>query len=237
MNETETPKARSGGPRRIGGLASALPGKPLIGSMIGRPVAGMEERSRRAARLVADAAADAGLLDVAYGFVDSPFGRLLVAMSRRGLVRVAYPNRTVEDVLADLSEEISPRVLESARATDEIRRELEEYFGGQRRTFGVRVDLSAVRGFSKKVLQQTARIPFGSVITYRDVATRAGSPRAVRAAGNALGANPIPIVVPCHRVVRTGGGLGGYTGGLERKEVLLTLEGVPHPGKAPVRNR
>jgi methylated-DNA-[protein]-cysteine S-methyltransferase len=198
----------------------------------GLTVAGMEEGSRRAARLVADAAADAGLLDVAYGFVDSPFGRLLVAVGKRGLVRVAYPDRPAEEVLADLAGQISPRVLESARSTQEVRRELEEYFEGRRRSFDVKVDLSPIQGFSRKVLQQTSRIPFGSVITYRDVATRAGSPRAVRAAGNALGANPVPIVVPCHRVVRTGGGLGGYTGGVERKETLLELEGVPAPGAA-----
>jgi methylated-DNA-[protein]-cysteine S-methyltransferase len=194
--------------------------------------AGMNERSRRAASLVADAAADAGLLDVAYGFVDSPFGPLLVAVGKRGLVRVAYPDRPADDVLAELAGQISPRVLESARSTEVVRRELEEYFEGRRHKFDVRVDLSAIQGFSRKVLQQTSRIPFGSVITYRDVATRAGSPRAVRAAGNALGANPVPIVVPCHRVVRTGGGLGGYTGGLERKETLLELEGVPHAGRS-----
>ena len=143
---------------------------------------------------------------------------------------MAYPDLSADDVLAELAAEISPRVLESARSTEDVRRELEEYFDGKRRTFAVKVDLSAIQGFRRKVLQQTSRIPFGSVITYRDVATRAGSPRAVRAAGNALGANPVPIVVPCHRVVRTGGGLGGYTGGLERKEALLALEGVPHAG-------
>jgi methylated-DNA-[protein]-cysteine S-methyltransferase len=201
----------------------------------GLAAAGMDERSRRAARLVAEAAADAGLLDVAYSFVDSPFGPLLVAVGKRGLVRVAYPERPAEDVLAELAGQISPRVMESARSTEEVRRQLEEYFGGRRRTFDVKVDLSMIQGFSRKVLQQTSRIPFGSVITYRDVATRAGSPRAVRAAGNALGANPIPIVVPCHRVVRTGGGLGGYTGGLERKETLLALEGAPT--SATVRRR
>jgi methylated-DNA-[protein]-cysteine S-methyltransferase len=198
----------------------------------GLSAAGMDERSRRAAQLVADAAADAGLLDVAYGFVDSPFGRLLVAVGKRGLVRVAYPDHPADEVLAELAGEISPRVLESARSTQDVRRELAEYFEGTRRNFEVKVDLSAIQGFSRKVLQQASRIPFGSVITYRDVATRAGSPRAVRAAGNALGANPVPIVVPCHRVVRTGGGLGGYTGGLDRKEKLLALEGVPTAGGA-----
>jgi methylated-DNA-[protein]-cysteine S-methyltransferase len=197
----------------------------------------MEERSRRAAAMVGDAASEAGLLDVAFAFADSPFGRLLVAMSRRGLVRLAYPNESPDDVIAELAEDISPRVMESAGATDEVRRELDEYFAGRRRGFDVPVDLSRVRGFGRKVLEQTARIPFGSVATYRDVATRAGSPRAVRAAGNALGGNPVPIVVPCHRVVRTGGGLGGYTGGLDRKVVLLQLEGVSVPAGSSARSR
>lgn len=195
-----------------------------------RHVDSIDARSRRAAARLAEAAADAGLLDVAYGFADSPFGRLLVAMSPQGLVRVSYPEHAVDEVLAELSAQISPRVLESPRATEEVRRELEEYFEGRRRTFAVEVDLSGVHGFGRRILEETARIPFGSVATYRDVATGAGSPAAVRAAGNALGANPVPIVVPCHRVVRTGGGLGGYTGGLERKQRLLELEGADLPG-------
>jgi methylated-DNA-[protein]-cysteine S-methyltransferase len=206
--------------------------KDLSASLI-PPGASVEARARQAARLVVERAAREGLLDVAYGFADSPFGKLLVATTPRGLVRLAYPDRRTDDVLSALANEISPRVLESPQATDEIRRELEEYFDRKRRSFTVPVDLSHVHGFSQKVLRKTARIPFGSVATYRDVATKAGSPGAVRAAGNALGANPVPIVVPCHRVVRTGGGLGGYTGGLGRKMALLELEGVSMP--RPVR--
>jgi methylated-DNA-[protein]-cysteine S-methyltransferase len=186
-----------------------------------------ERRARVAAAGLAGAARDAGLLDVAYAFADSPFGPLLVAVGRHGLVCVQYPNHDFDATLSEIAREVSPRVLESRAETDEIRRELDEYFAGDRRSFDVRVDLALVHGeFVKRVLKATARIPFGRVLTYRDVATEAGNALAVRAAGNALGSNPIPIVVPCHRVVRTGGGLGGYTGGLDRKKTLLTIEGV-----------
>jgi methylated-DNA-[protein]-cysteine S-methyltransferase len=169
-----------------------------------------------------------GLVDVAFTSVPSPFGDLLVAATRRGLVRLAYPNETVDGVLADLAASVSPRVLEAPGRLDEVRRELEEYFVGERHRFDVPVDWTLVmEGFSRRVLQATARVPFGRVTTYGDVARRAGSPRAARAAGNALGSNPIPIVVPCHRVIRSGGELGGYGGGgPERKAFLLRLEGA-----------
>jgi methylated-DNA-[protein]-cysteine S-methyltransferase len=183
-------------------------------------------RSKEAAERLADAAASRGLLDLAYGFADSPFGELLLVMSNRGLVRVGYPDRDVDDELEELANTISPRILESARSIDGVRGEMDRYFDGKLKRFTVPVDLSVAHGFRRRVLEATARIPFGSVSTYREVAEKAGSPRATRAAGNALGSNPIPIVVPCHRVVRTGGGLGGYTGGLDRKVTLLTIEGV-----------
>jgi methylated-DNA-[protein]-cysteine S-methyltransferase len=186
----------------------------------------VEARSRRAAANLAGAAAREGLLDVAYGFADSPFGRLMVAVTRRGLVRLDYPDRDLDLSLRELAAEISPRILEAPQATDEVRRELGEYFEGKRKRFSIRVDLSPVYGFRRKVLERTARIPFGSVSTYREIASQAGSPRGMRAAGNALGSNPVPIVVPCHRVLRSGGALGGYTGGLDRKVTLLQLEGV-----------
>lgn len=178
-------------------------------------------RTRLAAR-----AADEGLLDVAYAITDSPLGPLLVAVTDRGLVRISYPGEGHDAQLAELAERISPRILEAPERTDDVRRQLEEYFEGQRRSFEVPIDWRLTRGFSGAVLQATARIPFGAVSSYREVATAAGSPNAYRAAGNALGSNPIPIVVPCHRVLHSGGGLGGYTGGLERKRFLLDLEGV-----------
>lgn len=163
---------------------------------------------------------------MAYGFADSPFGRLMVAVTPRGLIRLDYPDRDIDRSLEELASDVSPRILESPRATEPIRRELDEYFDGKRRRFDIRVDLSPVHGFRRKVLEHTARIPYGSVSTYTEVAAKAGSPRGMRAAGNALGSNPVPIVVPCHRVLRTGGALGGYTGGLDRKVTLLRLEGV-----------
>jgi methylated-DNA-[protein]-cysteine S-methyltransferase len=187
---------------------------------------GTDDRAAAAARGFLERARDDGLVDVGFGFADSPFGPLLVAMSGRGLVRLAYPNERPDDVLAELAANVSPRVLESAGATDPIRRELDEYFEGRRRGFSVPTDFALSRGFTRAILQRTAKIPFGHLATYREMATAAGSPRGARAAGNALGSNPIPIVVPCHRVVHADGGLGGYTGGIDRKVVLLRLEGV-----------
>ncbi len=171
-------------------------------------------------------AAEDGLLDVAYGTVDSPLGELTAFVTRRGLVRLSYPGEPLEDQLRELAAVVSPRVLESPERTDEVRRQLDAYFAGTRRQFQIPVDWRLLRGFRAEVLRATARIPFGAVSTYREIATAAGSPNAYRAAGNALGSNPIPIVVPCHRVLHAGGGLGGYTGGLDRKRHLLRLEGV-----------
>jgi methylated-DNA-[protein]-cysteine S-methyltransferase len=147
----------------------------------------VDAASRRAAEGLAQRAAASGLIDVPYAFVPSPLGRLLVAGTRRGLVRLAYPNETPDDVLDELARELSPRVLESPAMLDEVRRELEEYFAGRRRQFEAAVDFSLSSGFYRRVLRATSRIPFGSVSTYRDVAARAGNRAAARAAGNALG--------------------------------------------------
>lgn len=171
-------------------------------------------------------AADEGLLDVAHGTYDSPLGTLTVMVTPRGLVRLSYPGEGIAAQLDELADRVSPRILEAPERTDAVRRQLDEYFDGARRAFDVPIDWRMVRGFSGDVLRATARIPFGSVSSYRQVAEEAGSPRAYRAAGNALGSNPVPIVVPCHRVLHASGGLGGYTGGLDRKRFLLRLEGV-----------
>jgi methylated-DNA-[protein]-cysteine S-methyltransferase len=176
--------------------------------------------------ILARRAAEDGLLDVAYGTYDSPLGPLTVIVTPRGLVRLSYPGEGIAAQLHELADRVSPRILELPDRTDGVRRQLDEYFEGRRRTFEVPIDWRLVSGFAGNVLRATARIPFGSVSSYREVAAKAGSPNAYRAAGNALGSNPVPIVVPCHRVLHAGGGLGGYTGGLDRKRFLLRLEGV-----------
>jgi methylated-DNA-[protein]-cysteine S-methyltransferase len=184
------------------------------------------EESKAAARRVADTAASNGLLDVAYTTIDSPVGPVLLAATRRGLVRISFGRPLDPEGFAAELAAISPRVVEAPTYFDGVRRELEEYFEGRRTRFDLPLDWSLTGGFGRRVLRATARIPYGHVSTYRDVAGAAGNPLAVRAAGNALGANPIPIVVPCHRVLRTGGALGGYGGGVEIKEFLLRLEGA-----------
>ncbi len=166
--------------------------------------------------------------DVLYATVDTPVGLLVAARTPRGLARLSYADfhGGVDAVVEALAERLSPRVLEAPARLDAERRELDEYFAGRRRTFGLELDLVGVAPFTRRVLEATARIPFGATSTYREVAGAAGSPKAFRATGNALGANPVPIVVPCHRVLASGGRLGGYTGGTHRKEVLLELEGA-----------
>jgi methylated-DNA-[protein]-cysteine S-methyltransferase len=175
---------------------------------------------------LSDVATAAGLLDVAYATLDSPFGPLLLAATPRGLVRLAYLDSAGDEdsVLEQLAAKVSPRILAAPSKLDEPRRELDQYFAGARPHFDIPLDWQLTQGFGRRVLEATVRIPFGSSSTYQRVATEAGSPRASRAAGNALGANPLPIIVPCHRVLHSTGGLGGYTGGLERKRLLLAIE-------------
>jgi methylated-DNA-[protein]-cysteine S-methyltransferase len=176
-------------------------------------------------RALIDRAESEGLLDIAYTEYDSPVGRLLLAATPRGLVRVTFPVEAPETVLEQLAEKVSPRILESPARLDEVRRELDRYFEGQLRDFEVPLDWQLTRGFYRKVLRATARIPYGRTRSYGQMAKSAGSPRAVRATGTALGSNPLPIIVPCHRVLRSGGALGGYGGGLDVKQALLELEG------------
>jgi methylated-DNA-[protein]-cysteine S-methyltransferase len=173
-----------------------------------------------------------GLIDVAYASVDSPFGRLLVARTDRGVVRLKLPSRRGHQVpddqaLEDLATYVSPRVLEAPSRLDEERRELEEYFEGKRDHFDVAVDWALTpEGFRNRALHAVARIPYGQTRTYAEIAKQAGNARAFRAAGTACGHNPIPLIVPCHRVVQSGGGIGNYGGGPEMKRALLDLEGA-----------
>jgi methylated-DNA-[protein]-cysteine S-methyltransferase len=173
-----------------------------------------------------DRAAAEGLLDVAYANADSPFGRLLLASTPRGLVKVSFPVFDPDETLQDLAAQISPRVLEAPARLDEARRQLDLYFEGRLHEFDLPLDWQLSRGFRRRALRAIDRIPYGRTRSYTQIARSAGNERAVRAAGTACGSNPIPIVVPCHRVLRSGGALGGYGGGLPMKEALLELEGV-----------
>jgi len=173
-----------------------------------------------------DRAAAEGLLDVAYAKVDSPFGTLLLASTERGLVRVGLPNQDAEGLLEELARRVSPRVLEAPARFEETRRKLDLYFEGHLQAFELALDWRLSDGFRVRVQRAIAKIPYGQTRSYTEIARRAGNPRAVRAAGTACGSNPLPIVVPCHRVLRSGGGLGGYGGGLPMKEALLELEGA-----------
>lgn len=170
-------------------------------------------------------AADAeGLLDVAYTTVDSPVGTLLLAATPRGLVRVAYEVEDHDRVLDILSQRISPRVLRAPRRLDAAARELDEYFSRQRQAFDLPLDLSLSRGFRQLVQRHLPEIGYGQTRTYGQVAELVGNPRAVRAVGTACATNPLPVVVPCHRVLRADGTPGGYVGGPAAKQVLLSLE-------------
>jgi len=166
--------------------------------------------------------------DVSYAFVDSPVGTMIAAGTDRGLACLGYEDLHggADPLLERIAAEISPRVLLAPAKLDRVRRELDEYFAGTRQDFDLELDLTLARPFARKILAATARIPFGSTSTYGEIAAEAGSPGAARAAGGALGSNPIPIVVPCHRVLARNGTLHGYTGGLHRKQQLLELEGV-----------
>jgi methylated-DNA-[protein]-cysteine S-methyltransferase len=165
-----------------------------------------------------------GLLDVAYRTVDSPVGTLLLAATPRGLVRVAYDVEGHDRVLEILASQLSPRVLRAPGRLDAAARELEEYFGGRRRSFGLPLDMSLSKGFRRLVQQQLPSIGYGQTRSYRQVAELVGNPRAARAVGTACATNPLPVVVPCHRVLRNDGTPGGYVGGVTAKTTLLNLE-------------
>jgi len=190
----------------------------LVPSTVG-PV----ELDRLHDRLIAAAAAD-GTLDVAYRTIDSPLGPLLLAATEQGLVRVAYEREDHDRVLQTLAARVSPRILRAPSRLDETARQLDDYFTGDRHAFEVPVDLRLATGFRRHVLDHLRTIGYGRTASYAAVAVATGRPRAVRAVGSACATNPVPVVVPCHRVLRSDGGLGGYIGGLSAKRTLLALE-------------
>lgn len=172
-----------------------------------------------------------GLVDIGYEVTDSPVGPLFVAVTDAGVVRVGFAREPVDAVVEELAARVSPRVLRSPRRTDEVRRQLDEYFAGRRDRFEVGIDWRLTRGFRRTVLERLyVEVPYGRTVSYRELAMRVGNPAASRAVGSAMATNPIPIVVPCHRVLRSGGHLGGYGGGLPAKRLLLALES----GEAPL---
>ncbi len=213
-------KGRTGGVE--GSTSSTGTGTTLEDALRRRAAGG----AAAAARRLSDRVAADGLADISYAPVDSPFGTLLLAATGRGLVRLAFPEEDVDSVLERLARRLSPRIVESSAPLEPVRRELDEYFSGARSSFELPLDWALIGPFGRRVLRVTSEIPYGGVLSYAEVAADAGSPRGSRAAGNALGSNPIPIVIPCHRVLRSGGALGGYGGGLDRKRWLLELEGA-----------
>jgi methylated-DNA-[protein]-cysteine S-methyltransferase len=182
------------------------------------------DAERRLHDRLSAAAERAGILDVAYRTLDTPVGPLLLAATEAGLVRVAYTREGHERVLEQLATRVSPRVLLAPRRLEPAAREIEEYFAGRRRTFDLPLDLRLASGFRRAVLDHLPEIGYGTTASYAAVAAAAGSPRAVRAVGTACATNPLPVVVPCHRVVRSDGTLGQYAGGVEAKRALLDLE-------------
>jgi methylated-DNA-[protein]-cysteine S-methyltransferase len=182
------------------------------------------ETLNRLHRRLEHAAEQDGVLDVAYTVVDSPVGRLLLAATLRGVVRVAYASEDHDRVLDTLAQRLSPRILRAPKRLDAVARELEEYFAKRRQVFDVPLDLSLSHGFRQLVQKHLPEIGYGQTRSYGQVAELVGNPRAVRAVGTACATNPLPVVVPCHRVLRADGSLGGYIGGIDARTTLLHLE-------------
>jgi len=213
MNTTASPGPTSTGPASEKDLTT------LLAATTDEP--GTLGRLHR--RLEAVAARE-GLLDIAYTTIDTPVGALLLAATERGLVRVAYDIEDHDKVLEILATRISPRILRAPQLLSVAVREIEEYFAGNRRGFDLSLDFALSSGFRQVVQRHLSDIAYGHTESYKDVAEIVGNPRAVRAVGTACATNPLPVVVPCHRVLRTDGTLGGYVGGAEAKAILLNLE-------------
>ena len=183
----------------------------------------VDVNARLHARLLEGAERE-GVLDVCYRTVDSPFGRLLLAATAQGLVRIAFDREGHDSVLAHLATAISPRILRGTHRLDGAATQLDEYFAGRRQRFELPLDLQLAHGFRRSVLVHLRDIAYGATASYKTIATMAGSPAAVRAVGSACARNPLPVVVPCHRVVRSDGSIGQYLGGTEAKRALLAME-------------
>lgn len=201
--------------------AESTDGAELLAPLF--PADDRSDLARLHERLEREAARE-GVLDITYRVVDSPIGPLLLAATEHGLLRVAFGVEGHDDVLTTLSTRVSPRILRSPERTDDVARQLDEYFSGRRRSFDVALDRRLSSGFRRSVQEHLTEIEYGRTESYAEVAAATGSPRAVRAVGSACATNPLPVVVPCHRVLRSNGSLGGYVGGLEAKHALLTLE-------------
>lgn len=184
-----------------------------------------DEMVHRSLERFRQAAESEGLVEVAFSTMDTPIGTLLLAATHDGLVRVAFAEE-VDDALVELSVSLSPRLLEMPRRLHEVHHQIDRYFSRRLTAFDLELDLKLVSAFSRRVLDGIAAIPYGSYETYSEVAAGIGSPRAARAVGNAVASNPIPVVIPCHRVLRAGGSIGKYGGGVDRKRFLLELEGA-----------
>lgn len=201
-----------------------IPGSGGVGDpFVALPMVDVAANERLHAKLTARAEADQ-LVDVAYRTIDTPVGPLLLAATDQGLVRVAFARQDHDAVLAALAEKISPRVLSAPGRLDAVAREMDEYFSGARTRFDLRLDHRLATGFRRQVLDHLPDISYGATASYAAVARLAGNPKAVRAVGTACAANPLPVVVPCHRVVRSDGTPGGYAGGQAAKRILLALE-------------
>ena len=198
-------------------------GEPGVSALLGITAPGDGELRRLHDRLVTAADED-GILDIGYTTIDSPVGPLLLAATSQGLIRVAYQNQDHDRVLSMLASRISPRILRDPKRLDAAAREIGEYFAGRRTAFDLPLDFSLSHGFRQVVQQQLPQIGYGKTRSYSQVAAMVGNPKAVRAVGTACATNPVPIVVPCHRVVRADGSPGGYAGGPEAKSALLALE-------------
>jgi methylated-DNA-[protein]-cysteine S-methyltransferase len=200
------------------------PELPTAGELLAALPRVDDDAERRLHARLATAARDAGILDVAFRTVDTPLGALLLAATDQGLVRVAYAREDHDRVLQQLADTVSPRVLRAPARLDLAAREIEEYFVGRRTRFDLPLDFRLSAGFRRTVLAQLPDIAYGTTVTYAAIAAAAGNPKAVRAVGSACATNPLPVVVPCHRVVRSDGTIGQYVGGVDAKQTLLTLE-------------